>query len=292
MQKTGRFKALASGWSLEDAVRLHSAVARRVEHQETQRREAAARWARSEAASYRLGEELRALDEAERAQRQRRRSAVDGLNLHVDAGERAVQFGIAVSDPTYWAIEDDELKRAELGESDSLDQCLALVAERVLQIGGTIRDVTCKQIGPEEWLAASDGIAQLCDRTVSIKLEQVDHSPRTGMRSVAIDHSDDIYDEGDWDDRGDWNRHNTWLTSGTRLLVARRSTVDNTAVLMPALPEAWPEFVRHSDSVVSVGRLFLVPDVTGEGWEPVGRFDDSDAGVVAAEQLLSTGHGR
>ena len=59
-----------------------------------------------------------------------------------------------------------------------------------------------------------------------------------------------------------------------RLLVARRVSVGDAAVLMPALPEAWPGLHRHSDTVVSLGRLFLIAHASGEGWEPVGRFDE------------------
>ena len=49
---------------------------------------------------------------------------VDALDIHVDANGSAVRFWIAASDPTYWAIEVDKGERNELGERDSLEQCL------------------------------------------------------------------------------------------------------------------------------------------------------------------------
>ena len=128
-------EAIACGWSVDEAVRRHPTVVQRIERQELDRQIADARWARSQAEIRRLGEAMRAQDDAEHAQRQRRRSVVDALDIHVDANGSAVRFWIAASDPTYWAIEVDKGERNELGERDSLEQCLALVAERVSQIG-------------------------------------------------------------------------------------------------------------------------------------------------------------
>jgi hypothetical protein len=277
-------EALSSGWSLDEAVQRHPAVVERLERTKLQRQEADERRARSEAESRRLAEELRVREEAEYAQRQRRRSAVDGLDLHVDAGASTARFSIAVSDPTFWATEIYRGTRRELGESDSLEHCLALVAERVTQIGGTISEVTCTRVGPEALLAASDGIAHLCARQVTFRLEHGDHRPPPWVRLAVGDESDDIYDD---DEDGFYlgDDHGRFGDRG-QLLVARRVSVNGTVMLMPALPEGWPGLHRHSESVVSLGRLFLIGHATGEEWELVGRFDDSDEGVAAAEQLL------
>jgi hypothetical protein len=277
-------EALARGWSLNEAVQRHPSVVERIERTEAERRAAEARRARAEAESRRVGEAQRARDEADRAQRQRRKSVVDGLDLHVDVGGSPVRFWIAVSEPTYWAVEIDDAERSELGESDSLEACLASVAERVSHIGGTIREASCKRIGPEQFLAASDGVARLCDWLVHIRVERGERQRPSEMQHAAANELDDIYDD-DGIDRSEATHEK--FPPGARLLVARRFSVDDHAMLAPALPEAWPSFIRHSDPVVSVGDLFLVRDVTGEGWEPVGRFDDPARGVAAAEQLLA-----
>ena len=104
------------------------------------------------------------------------------------------------------------------------------------------------------------------------------------MQRAAANELDDIYDDDADIDRSEATHER--FPPGARLLVVRRFSVDDHAMLAPALPEAWPSFTRHSDPVVSVGDLFLVRDVTGEGWEPAGRFDDPARGVAVAEQLL------
>ena len=277
-------EALARGWTLNEAVQLHPSVVERIERTEAERRAAEARRARAEAERRRVGEAQRGREEADRAERERRRSVVDGLDLHVDVDGSPLRFWIAVSEPTYWAVEIDEAERSELGESDSLEACLASVAERVTHFGGTIREVSCKRIGPEQFLAASDVVARACDRLVQIRVKRGEHQRPPEMQRVANNELDDIYDDDADIDRSEATHER--FPPGARLLVARRFSVDDHAMLAPALPEAWPSFTRHSDPVVSVGDLFLVRDVTGEGWEPAGRFDDAAEGHAEAEHLL------
>lgn len=148
-----------------------------------------------------------------------------------------------------------------------------------------IREVDCEHVGPEAFLAASDEVAHLCDRQVLVRLERSKRRLPPGQRFATVDEFNDIYDD-DYD-TGHWDGSHDQFTSSAGTLIARRSSLDDTAVLMPALPEAWPSFIRHSDTVVSVGRLFLIPDRTGEGWELAGRFDDPVEGKAEAEQMVA-----
>ena len=265
-------EALAAGWSLDDTTQRHPSVVQRIERRTLQREAAAARQEQSEAASRQLGITLQKKADAEYVLRQQWRDRVPGLVLCADVEEAAVHFEIFISGQTHWAqtdedpLGDSDSLEDPLGHSDSLKECLSKIAAHAAIIKAKICEVRCARIGPEEFLTASDAIAQFCHRQVVMK--RAERSPEWFPGS-EIDKSNDLY---------------SWFPG---VLIVRRTSVNNKAVLFPAVPEAWPSFVRHTDSIVSVGRQFLIPDKTGQGWEPIGYFNDQTQGIATADQILS-----
>ncbi|MDG1266720.1 MAG: hypothetical protein P8O03_10405 [Ilumatobacter sp.] len=251
-------EALAAGWSLDDTKQRHPSVVQRIERRTLQREAAAARQEQSEAASRQKADAEYAL-----WQKWQRRSL--GLVLCADVEEAAVDFEIFFSGRTHWARTDE----AALGHGDSLQECLSKIPAHAAIIEAKICEVRCAGIGPEEFLTASDAIAQFCHRQVVMKRVEMKHlSGRERLESR------DLY---------------SWFPSSPGVLIVRRTSVNDKAVLFPAVPEAWRSFVRHTDSIVSVGRQFLIPDKTGQGWEPIGYFNDQAQGIATADQILS-GH--
>ena len=253
-------EALAAGWSLDDTKQRHPSVVQRIERRTLQREAAAAAQEQSEAASRQLGITLQKKADAEYALRQKWRRCSLGLVLCADVEEAAVHFEIFFSGQTYWAQTEDQ-------NGDSLKECLSKIPADAAIIEAKICEVRCAGIGPEEFLTASDAIAQFCHRQVVMK--RVEMGYFLGREHLE---SRELY---------------SWFPSSPGVLIVRRTSVNDKAVLFPAVPEAWRSFVRHTDSIVSVGRQFLIPDKTGQGWEPIGYFNDQAQGIAAADQILS-----
>jgi len=173
-----------------------------------------------------------------------------------------------------------------LGEFESLGDALAEIAGTTLSLGGVLDRVTLTDLDLAALVMVSDCIAPAAEKHFLVTTGR--HRPMCQEDDDIYD--DDIYDNDIYDDedvRFDAVHANRLAGAWDQVLVMRKFELDGGVDLVPAVPDAWPGFVRHTETITSVGDVFLLmePDDPSMVTAVVGRFADAETGLRAADAL-------
>lgn len=266
-------EAVAAGWSLPETIDRQPLLEERRERLAREHRAEIERLEREAAERIRRADELMHAQKLEIEHLERRAEARTLLELSGGAEGVELQFRILELDGIYLA--------PGLGEFQTLGAALTEIASTTLSLGGVLHRATLTGLDLAGLVTVSECVAPAAER----------HFPvTTGRHRPMCRDDDDIYDNDIYDDedvRFDAVHANRLAGAWDQVLVMRKFELDGGVDLVPAVPDAWPGFVRHTETITSVGDVYLLmePDDPSMVAAVVGRFADPETGLRAAAAL-------